>query len=79
MSCREEVLAAARTLSTRSEDGSFTPADVIRVMQQRGTRYAKSTIRTHVVSRMCVDAPEHHGVVYADLQRIGPGRYRLTR
>jgi len=32
---------------------------------------------THVASRMCADAPDNHGTVYADLDRVGHGLYRL--
>ena len=26
---------------------------------------------------MCTNAPDHHAVVYDDLERVGPGMYRL--
>lgn len=45
-------------------------------MRRRGTRYRNSTIRTHIVSRLCRDAPAHHGTVYDDLERIGDGVYQ---
>jgi hypothetical protein len=41
------------------------------------SEFKESTIRTHVVSRMCANAPENHAVVYADLERVRPGYYRL--
>ncbi len=74
--CRQEVLAAARTLH---EEGrvDFSPVEVIESMQARGTRYAESTIRTHVVSRMCADAPDNHGTTYDDFERVERGHYRL--
>lgn len=74
--CREEILAAARRLRASGQP-DFTPAEIIRVMQRAGTQCAESTIRTHVVSRMCANAPENHGTTYADLKRIARGRYRL--
>jgi hypothetical protein len=79
MGCREEVLAAARSLGTRSADGSFTPDDVIREMRRRGSRYLESTIRTYVVSVMCADAPVHHQNHTNDLERVDRGRYRLRQ
>lgn len=38
--------------------------------------YRESTIRTHVVSRMCAQAPRHHAVSYPDLDRVAHALYR---
>lgn len=46
-------------------------------MRRAGSKYSESTIRTHVTSRMCADAPVHHGTTYEDFERLGGGRYRL--
>lgn len=45
-------------------------------LRRRGSTYATSTIRTHVVSRMCANAPDHHARTYDDLERVADGRYR---
>lgn len=74
---REEILAAAHTLSSRSPDRSFTVAEIIAETRRAGSRYAEATIRTHVTSRMCGDAPDSHGTTYDDLERLDRGRYRL--
>ena len=74
---RAEILATARRLAEHSADGSFTLAQILAAMKRAGTRYAESTIRTHVTSRMCADAPDHHATTYDDFQRLGEGRYRL--
>lgn len=76
--CRDEVLVAARRLATASPDECFTIDDVVQAMARVGTRYPASTIRTHVSSRMCVNAPAHHATRYADLVRDSHGRYRLN-
>jgi hypothetical protein len=76
-SAREEILAAAKMLADRSPDGSFTLMQIIINLRHAGTRYAESTIRTHVTSRMCADAPDHHGTTYDDFERLGGGRYRF--
>lgn len=76
-SAREEILAAAKMLADRSPDGSFTLTQIITNLQRAGSRYAESTIRTHVTSRMCADAPDHHGTTYDDFERLGGGRYRF--
>ncbi len=79
MTCRDEILDAVAGIIRRSGQEQFTVAEVIQEMSRRGTSYAESTIRTHVTSRMCANAPDHHGVVYGDLLRIGRGTYRLAR
>jgi len=78
VTCRQEVLQAARRLAAHSPDAAFTPAQVVAAMQAAGTQYPASTIRTHVVASMCVDANDNHPVAYPDLRRVGRGRYRLT-
>ena len=74
---RFEILACARKLAERSADGSFTLPQILAEMRRAGSRYTESTIRTHVTSRMCADAPVHHDTAYDDFQRIGGGRYGL--
>jgi len=76
---RAEILTAARKLADRSQDGSFALTEIIAQLKRAGTRYAESTIRTHVTSRMCADAPDHHGTTYDDFERLGGGRYRFRR
>ena len=78
MTARDEVLDAARALAAVSADGTFTPVDVVGYLQSRGTRYAPSTIRTHVISRMCTNAADHHAKTFDDLLALGDGRYRLN-
>ena len=48
-------------------------------MRRRGTSYAEGPIRTHVTSRMCANAPDHHAVTYPDLRRDDYDTYRLNR
>jgi hypothetical protein len=51
-------------------------AQVITELEQRGSQLAPSTIRTHIASRMCANAPDHHGTTYDDFERVGHGEYR---
>jgi rhamnose utilization protein RhaD (predicted bifunctional aldolase and dehydrogenase) len=76
VTARAEFLAILPALTARSSDGTFTVEDVVRELARRGSRCPDSTIRTHVVSRMCSNAPDHHAVTYDDLERVGDGRYR---
>ena len=77
MTCRDEVLASARELAKISPSGEFTVEDVVAHLQRKGSTYKQSTIRTHVTSRMCANAPDNHAVTYQDLERTSHGTYRL--
>lgn len=77
MTCRAEILDAARALERRG-NVPFSPAEVVAVMEGRGTRYPRSTILTHIVSAMCIDAPPNHRHRYADLERVARGLYRVA-
>ena len=79
MTARTEILNALPSVEARSADGTFSPQDVIDELRRRGSTLAESTIRTHVVSRMCGDGPDHHQVVYDDLERLSFGQYRRRR
>ncbi|MGY1635441.1 hypothetical protein ACI78V_02160 [Geodermatophilus sp. SYSU D00742] len=77
--CRDEILAALPPLARKSRDGTFTADEVVAALSSTGTRYSESTIRTHVTSRMCANAPDHHARTFDDLERVDRGRYRLRR
>jgi len=77
MTCRDEILEAAISIMRRNGDDSFSIADLITEMKNSGTSYQESTIRTHVTSRLCANAADHHAVTYSDLERIGHGCYRI--
>lgn len=79
MTCRDEVLSAAHALTHSSPNGEFTVDDVLNFLKRKGTQFKESTIRTHVISRMCANAPDNHETTFADLRRVGYGRYRLNQ
>lgn len=76
MTARDEILDALPALCARIGSQEFSPQDVIDELARCGSPYKASTIRTHVVSRMCADAPDHHARVFDDLLRVAPGLYR---
>ena len=78
MTARDEVLSAATHLSSKSPDGTFTLDDVLVLWHGRGAEYADSTIRTHVSSRMCTNAPDNRAIVFEDQVGVDHGRYRLV-
>jgi hypothetical protein len=79
LSARAAVLAAARDLAAASANGTFSPAEVVAECRRRQSGFADGTVRTHVVSVMCADAPVNHSRTFADFERAGGGRYRLRR
>lgn len=78
MTARDEILDVAGYLAGMSSDGTFTIDQVVTEMRRRGTGSAESTIRTHVSSRLCANAPDNHPVVYPDFIRVDRGRYRFN-
>ncbi len=77
MTCRDEILACVMQIARRKK--FFTFEDIYNCMRTRGTEYRRNTIRTNVVSRMCVDAPKNHARKYDDLERVSKGYYRLAQ
>ena len=66
----------AANLAARSAT-TFNADDVVRELARQGSSYQESTIRTHVASVMCADAPVHHQNHTNDLRRVGRARYAL--
>lgn len=75
---REQILIAVDSI-TNGGQRTFTVAEVVAELRRRQTRFADSTIRTHISSRMCANAPDHHGTTYADFDRVDHGEYRWRR
>jgi hypothetical protein len=78
VTCRNEILKCFRTVRRTTGREVLTPREVIEWMRREGTKYEDSTIRTHIVSRMCANAQQHHAVKYDDLIRIGRGQYQMV-
>jgi hypothetical protein len=77
--CRDEIIECAQTVMRQSGLGHFTIPEIISCMAKRRSRYAESTIRTHIASRMCANAPDNHAVTYRDIERTDRGEYQLLR
>ena len=75
MTARAEILAAIPAAA--ASDRTVSVDDLIREMRRRGSNYADSTIRTHVGSRMCANAPANQATTLDDVERAAPGVYRL--
>jgi hypothetical protein len=79
VAAHHEIREVAHSMVARSTDREFSLAGIIAEMKTRGNGYSERTIRTHVTSRMCANAPKNHAIVYNDFWCIdrGSGRYRL--
>lgn len=78
MSCRGEILDCVQRIIIQKASNEFTIEEVLDDMRTRETEYSVSTIRTHITSRLCVNAPAHHAVRYPDFERTARGTYRLA-
>lgn len=78
MTCRNEILMVAKSIVEKKGKNEFSMDEIIRKMDELNTHYKESSIRTHICSRMCTNAPKNHAIKYDDLYRIERGLYRLT-
>ena len=77
MECRDEVLNAVQQIIKAKGINEFTIQEVVSRMINNGTNYKDGTIRTHIVSRLCANAPDNHNITYDDFERISRGIYKL--
>jgi len=79
MGCHVDTKAAAQSVVTRKGINQFGIGEVLKEMQRLGTlsRYSISTVRTHITSRCCSNAPDNHAVTYKYFERIGRGLYKI--
>ena len=75
MHIHEEILVAARRLCTARSNWTFTPAEVVHALPHLNER----SIRTHVVSRCCVNAPSHHAHRWPYFRRLRRGLYTVEK
>jgi len=73
MHVHEQVLAAARQLASARRDWSFEVREIVAALPALN----QSTVRTHVVSRCCVNAPKNHPHKWDYFRRVGRGLYHL--
>ena len=73
MTIHEEILLAARRLCADRRSWTFTPVEVVSALPHLNER----SVRTHVVSRCCVNAPSHHPHRWPYFERVRRGVYRI--
>ncbi len=74
MAVHHEVLLAARRLGRERGDWRFSAADVVRSLPHLN----EHSVRTHVASRCCVNAPANHPHRWAYFRRVSRGLYEVT-
>jgi predicted RNase H-like HicB family nuclease len=67
----EEVLRTANRLA--GTDSTFELNQVVRELGHLN----ESTVRTHVVSRCCINAPKNHPHKWPYFRRVGRGKYQI--
>jgi hypothetical protein len=75
--CRDEILDAVKELIRSKGINEFHMAEVVNYMKENRTEYTESTIKTHIVSKCCKNAPHNHAKHYDDFERMGEGVYRI--
>ena len=73
MSVQAEVLATVQRLCARRGGVSFAPNEVVHALPHLNP----STVRTHIVSRCCVNAPANHAHRWSYFRRTRRGEYEL--
>ena len=65
----------AQRLCAAQRTRLFRPADIVRALPHLN----ESTVRTHIVSRCCVNAPENHGHRLPYFKRLRRGVYEICK
>jgi len=73
MAVHEEILRAARRICRQRGGWRFRPSEIVLALPHLNAR----TVRTHVVSRCCVNAPAHHVHRLDYFRRVSRGVYEI--
>ena len=73
MAIHEDVLAAARRIGRDRRDWTFRPDEIVRTLPHLNA----GTVRTHVTSRCCVNAPSNHPHKWDYFTRLSRGVYEI--
>jgi len=71
MAIHEEVLATARRICRERGERTFRVSDIVHALPYLNP----SSVRTHVVSRCCVNAPKNHPHKWDYFRRVDRGEY----
>jgi hypothetical protein len=74
MPIQKEVLLAARRLCRERGAKTFRVIDIVHALPH----LKESSVRTHVVSRCCVNAPKNHPHKWPYFRRVARGEYQIA-
>lgn len=74
MAIHDEVLHTARRLCRERRGWTFTPEEVVRALPDLNA----SSVRTHIVSRCCINAPKNHPHKWDYFRRVRRGVYEIV-
>ncbi len=75
MAIHEEVLRAARRICRERGERTFRVVEVVRALPH----LKESSVRTHIVSRCCVNAPKNHPHRWPYFKRLARGTYEILK
>lgn len=73
MSIHDDILAAAQRLCVGRGEWTFTPAEIVSALPHLNPR----SVRTHITSRCCVNAPANHPHRLPYFMRVARGTYEI--
>ncbi len=73
MAIHEEVLRTARRICKERGEKAFRAVDVVKALPHLN----ESSVRTHIVSRCCVNAPKNHPHKWPYFRRLARGAYEI--
>lgn len=73
MTIRERVLEAALLVCRRRRGWVFRPAEIVAALPDLNP----GSVRTHVMSRCCINAPAHHSHRWPYFRRVRRGAYEI--
>ncbi len=74
MPIHKEVLEVAQRICRERGSKTFRVVDVVRALPH----LKESSVRTHIVSRCCINAPKHHPHKWPYFRRVGRGEYEIV-
>jgi predicted RNase H-like HicB family nuclease len=74
MATHEEILATVWRIAGARRDWTFTPNEIVRALPH----LHPGTVRTHITSRCCSNAPKNHPHKWDYFVRVERGRYQLA-
>jgi hypothetical protein len=74
MTVHEEVLRAARRICRGRGEWTFTPEEIVRALPELNA----NSVRTHVISRCCINAPKNHPHKWDYFRRVRRGVYEIA-